>query len=79
MSLLLKHISLPLAPFTLDVDLEIHGRFTSIFGPSGSGKTSLLEVVAGTGWAEDDGETAMDFHIHIQREWCERQGNALEE
>lgn len=47
MSLLLKHISLPLAPFTLDVDVEIHGRFTAIFGPSGSGKTSLLEVVAG--------------------------------
>jgi len=47
MSLLLKNISLPLAPFTLEVDVEIHGRFTVIFGPSGSGKTSLLELVAG--------------------------------
>jgi molybdate transport system ATP-binding protein len=47
MSLILKNISLPLAPFTLEVDVEIHGRVTVIFGPSGSGKTSLLEVVAG--------------------------------
>ena len=47
MSLTLKSISLPLAPFTLEVDVEIHGRVTAIFGPSGSGKTSLLEVVAG--------------------------------
>jgi molybdate transport system ATP-binding protein len=47
MRLLLKHISLPLASFTLDVNVEIQGRFTAIFGPSGSGKTSLLEVVAG--------------------------------
>jgi molybdate transport system ATP-binding protein len=47
MSLILKNISLPLAPFTLEVDVEIQGRVTVIFGPSGSGKTSLLEVVAG--------------------------------
>ena len=47
MRLVLKNISLPLAPFTLDVDVEIASRFTAIFGPSGSGKTSLLEVVAG--------------------------------
>jgi ABC-type sulfate/molybdate transport systems ATPase subunit len=47
MSLILKNISLPLASFTLEVDVEIHGRVTVIFGPSGSGKTSLLEVVAG--------------------------------
>jgi molybdate transport system ATP-binding protein len=46
MSLLLKNISLPLNPFTLEVDVEIHGRVTAI-GPSGSGKTSLLELVAG--------------------------------
>jgi molybdate transport system ATP-binding protein len=46
-SLLLKNISLPLAPFTLEMDLEIHGRITAIFGPSGSGKTSLLDLVAG--------------------------------
>ena len=47
MSLILKNVSLPLAPFTLEVDVEIQGRVTVIFGPSGSGKTSLLEVVAG--------------------------------
>ena len=47
MSLILKNVSLPLAPFTLEVDVAIHGRVTVIFVPSGSGKTSLLEVVAG--------------------------------
>ena len=47
MSLLLKNISLPLAPFTLEVDVEIQGRITVIFGPSGAGKTSLLDIVAG--------------------------------
>ena len=47
MSLLLKKISLPLTPFTLEVDVEIRGRVTAIFGPSGAGKTSLLDLVAG--------------------------------
>ena len=47
MSLLLKKISLPLAPFRLEVDVEIRSRVTVIFGPSGSGKTSLLDLVAG--------------------------------
>jgi molybdate transport system ATP-binding protein len=47
MRLILKNVSLPLTPFTLEVDLEIHGRVTAVFGPSGSGKTSLLELVAG--------------------------------
>jgi molybdate transport system ATP-binding protein len=47
MNLLLKKISLPLTPFTLEVDVEIHSRVTVIFGPSGAGKTSLLDLVAG--------------------------------
>lgn len=46
-SLLLKNISLPLADFTLEVNVEIHSLITVIFGPSGSGKTSLLDLVAG--------------------------------
>ncbi len=47
MNLVLKNISLPLAGFTLEVNLKLHGRVTVVFGPSGSGKTSLLEVTAG--------------------------------
>ncbi len=47
MSLLLKNISLPLADFALEVDLEIQKRVTVIFGPSGAGKTSLLDLIAG--------------------------------
>src|SRR5437763_6582604 len=46
-SLLLKNISLPLAHFSLEVDVEIHSPVTAIFGPSGAGKTSLLDLVAG--------------------------------
>ena len=47
MSLSLKNISLPLAPFTLEVNVELHGSVTAIFGPSGAGKTSLLDLIAG--------------------------------
>jgi molybdate transport system ATP-binding protein len=47
MSLLLKKISLSLAPFTLEVDVEMRGRITVLFGPSGAGKTSLLGLIAG--------------------------------
>jgi molybdate transport system ATP-binding protein len=47
MSLLLKNITLPLAPFTLEVDLQIEGRIIVLFGASGAGKTSLLDLVAG--------------------------------
>ncbi len=47
MSLLLKNISLPLAHFTLEVDVEMNPRVTAVFGPSGAGKTSLLDLIAG--------------------------------
>jgi molybdate transport system ATP-binding protein len=47
MNLLLKKILLPLAHFTLEVDVEIRSRVTAIFGPSGAGKTSLLDLIAG--------------------------------
>jgi molybdate transport system ATP-binding protein len=47
MNLLLQKISLPLASFVLEVDVEIRNRAVAIFGPSGAGKTSLLDLVAG--------------------------------
>jgi molybdate transport system ATP-binding protein len=47
LSLILKNISLALAPFVLKVDVTITRRVVALFGPSGSGKTSLLDVVAG--------------------------------
>lgn len=65
MSLLLKNISLPLAPFTLEIELELAGRVSVIFGPSGAGKTSLLDLVAGLRRAESafiqlDGQVLTD-------------------
>jgi molybdate transport system ATP-binding protein len=47
MSLLLKNISLALAHFTLEVNVEMPKRVTAVFGPSGAGKTSLLDLIAG--------------------------------
>ena len=47
MSLLLKNISLPLAHFNLEVDVETKQGVTAVFGPSGAGKTSLLDLIAG--------------------------------
>jgi molybdate transport system ATP-binding protein len=40
-------LRLPLADFTLEVDLASDALSLGIFGPSGAGKTSLLEAVAG--------------------------------
>jgi molybdate transport system ATP-binding protein len=45
--LLLKNIVLTVTGFSLEINVTIHARVTSIFGPSGSGKTSLLDLVAG--------------------------------
>jgi molybdate transport system ATP-binding protein len=47
MKLVLKNIFLPLAEFSLEVDVEIQNQVTAIFGPSGAGKTSLLDLIAG--------------------------------
>lgn len=47
MSLLLRNISLPLIPFTLEINVEMRSRVTAVFGPSGAGKTSLLDLIAG--------------------------------
>lgn len=47
MSLVIRDLVLPLAPFTLDISLTLDGRTTALFGPSGSGKTTLLELIAG--------------------------------
>ena len=40
-------LKMPLATFTLDVDLVLKKSITALFGPSGSGKTSFLEAIAG--------------------------------
>ena len=53
MSVTLHNIRLPLAGFTLEVNVELGGRVTAIFGASGAGKTSLLELVAGLRRAEN--------------------------
>ena len=47
MNLLLQNISLPLASFPLEVNVEIQSQVTAVFGPSGAGKTSLLDLIAG--------------------------------
>lgn len=47
MSVALKDLRLPLAPFVLEIDATLDGRVTALFGASGSGKTSLLEIIAG--------------------------------
>lgn len=46
-TLRLADVRLPLAGFTLEVDVILRGRVVALFGPSGAGKTSFLEIVAG--------------------------------
>jgi molybdate transport system ATP-binding protein len=47
MELLLQNVSLPLADFVLEVNLQLSSQVTAIFGASGAGKTSLLDLIAG--------------------------------
>lgn len=47
MKLLLDHVRVPLAEFTLEVNAELHGRVVGLVGPSGAGKTTLLDAIAG--------------------------------
>lgn len=47
MSLVVEKIVLPLAEFTLEVDVKLNAPVTGLTGPSGAGKTTLLEIIAG--------------------------------
>lgn len=47
MSLVIEKIVLPLAEFTLEVDVKLSAPVTGLTGPSGAGKTTLLELIAG--------------------------------
>lgn len=47
MKLELRQIQLPLADFTLTLDLGVKARVLGLCGPSGAGKTSLLDLIAG--------------------------------
>ncbi len=47
MELLLQNVSLPLADFVLEVNVQLSSQVTAIFGASGAGKTSLLDLIAG--------------------------------
>ena len=47
MNLRLHRILLPLADFSLEVNVDIISPVTGIFGPSGAGKTSLLDLIVG--------------------------------
>jgi molybdate transport system ATP-binding protein len=47
MKLRLKNILLPLAEFSLEIDVELENPVTALFGASGAGKTSLVDLIAG--------------------------------
>lgn len=66
----LRRVSLPLADYLLEVDVEFPAGTTALFGPSGSGKTSLLEMLAGlrtpaTGAIELHGRLVFDAERRI--------------
>ena len=65
MSITLSGLRLPLAHFTLELDVVLAAPMTAVFGASGSGKTSLLEIIAGLrrpvlGCVTVDGEVMTD-------------------
>ncbi len=47
MSLVVEKLVLPLAEFTLEIDMKLSAPVTGLTGPSGAGKTTLLELIAG--------------------------------
>jgi len=46
-SVVLSGLRLPLAHFTIEIELTLAAPVTGIFGSSGAGKTSVLELIAG--------------------------------
>lgn len=70
MSLRLTGIQLPLASFTLEIDIAFDQPITGIFGPSGAGKTSLLDLIAGlrrpiAGMVQVERETLFDANTRL--------------
>lgn len=47
MSVVLREVVLPLAPFMLEVTIDFSAPTTALYGPSGAGKTTVLELIAG--------------------------------
>lgn len=65
MKLVLRGVRLPLAHFTVELDVEIARQVTALFGPSGAGKTSVLDLIAGlrrapSAYIELDGRVLTD-------------------
>ena len=70
MSLRLTGIQLPLASFTLEIDVTFDQPIAGIFGPSGAGKTSLLDLIAGlrrpvAGTVQIERETLFDANAQL--------------
>jgi molybdate transport system ATP-binding protein len=70
MSIEISGLRLPLAHFTLELDVILGAPMTALFGASGSGKTSLLEVIAGlrrpaAGCIKVDGQVMTDVASRV--------------